>query len=179
MPQRWKVHEPFHPYFVTSTIVHLIPVFRRDEYFGVLADSLIYCVQHRDFRIHAFVIMPDHFHLICSQLTGDISGVIRDIKRFTSRKLFDLLVRDSGYAPWLRAMRNAARGTSEAKLWDDEFHPEQVYSQAFFQQKCHYIHDNPIRAGYVEDPCHWKYSSACLYYEDRQPIIPVEPIKLP
>jgi len=30
MPLPWKVHEPHYPHFVTSTIVHLIPVFRRD-----------------------------------------------------------------------------------------------------------------------------------------------------
>ena len=62
------------------------------------------------------------------------------------------------------------------KLRDDEFHPEQVHSEPFFQQKCAYIHDNPVRAGYVENPCDWKYSSAGLYYEDREPVVPVETI---
>lgn len=176
MPQRWKVYEPFRAHFVTSTVIHLIPVFRRQEYFRVLTDSFIYCIEHRGFHIHAFVIMPDHFHLICSQQDGDISGVIRDIKRFTSRQLIQLLVRDHAYAPWLTAMRNAARGEAEAKLWDDEFHPEQVHSEPFFQQKCAYIHENPVRAGYVEDPSQWRYSSACLYYEGREPVIPIEPL---
>lgn len=92
MPQPCKVHEPHYPHFVTSTIVHLIPVFRRDEYFRVLTNSLNYCVEHRGLRIHAFVVMPDHTHLIRSHLDGDISGVIRDIKRFTSRQLYELLV---------------------------------------------------------------------------------------
>lgn len=173
MPQRWKVYESACPYFVTSTVIHLIPVFRREDYFRVLTSSLRYCVEQRGFMIHAFVIMPDHFHLICSQTDDDVSGVIRDIKRFTSGQLTEMLVRDHAYAPWLRAMRNAARGVSEAKLWDDEFHPEQVHSRALFEQKCVYIHDNPVRAGYVENPCHWKYSSACLYHEDREPIVPV------
>ena len=27
MPQRWKVHEPLRPHFITCTVVHLIPVF--------------------------------------------------------------------------------------------------------------------------------------------------------
>lgn len=38
MPQRWKVYEPIQPHFVTTTVVHLIPVFRREEYFRLLAD---------------------------------------------------------------------------------------------------------------------------------------------
>jgi putative transposase len=177
VPQRWKVYEPLNAHFVTSTVIHLIPVFRREAYFRVLADSFTYCIQQRRFVIHAFVIMPDHFHLLCSQLDGDIPGVIRDIKRYTSRQLIDLLVRDHAYAPWLASMRNAARGASEAKLWDDEFHPEQVHSRSFYDQKCTYIHENPVRAGYVDNPCHWRYSSACLYYEDRDPVIEVKPVE--
>jgi len=177
MPQRWKVHEPRSPYFVTSSVVHLIPVFRRDAYFRILTDSMAHCIRQRRLRIHAFVIMPDHFHAICSQVAGDLSGVIRDLKRFTSRGLYAQLVRDYAYLPWLAAMRNAARGESEAKVWDDEFHPEQIHTQPFFQQKCDYIHANPVRAGYMDAPSQWQYSSACLYYEGREAVIPVEPLE--
>ncbi len=177
MPQGYKVYEPLSLYFITSTVVHLIPVFRRDAYFRVLTDSMIHCIRHRGLRVHAFVIMPDHFHMIRSQVAGDLSGVIRDLKRFTSKELYAQLVRDHAYGPWLAAMRNAARGESEAKLWDDEFHPEQIYTQPFFQQKCDYIHANPVRAGYVDDPSAWKYSSACLYYEGREAVIPIEPLE--
>jgi hypothetical protein len=94
MPQRWKVHEPLQPHFATSTVLHLIPVFRRDEYLRVLTDSLIYCVEHRGFHIDV----------------------------------------------------------------------------------CDHIHENPVRAGYVQDPSQWTYSSACLYCEGRQPVIRVDPI---
>lgn len=176
MPQRRRVHEPILPHFVTTTVVHLIPVFRRDEYFRVLTNSLSHCIQNRGLLVYAFVIMPDHFHLLCSQTDGDLSGVLRDLKRFTSRELTRKLAEDGAYRPWLAAMCNAARGEADAKLWDDEFHPEEVHSRPFFEQKRDYIHDNPVRAGYVANPSDWKYSSACFYYDDRTPVIPIEPI---
>jgi hypothetical protein len=28
-----------------------------------------------------------------------------------------------------------------------------------FIQKLEYIHNNPVRRGYVDDPAHWRYSS--------------------
>jgi len=31
------------------------------------------------------------------------------------------------------------------------------------EQKIAYIHDNPVKRGYVDDPRHWRYSSARNY----------------
>lgn len=30
-------------------------------------------------------------------------------------------------------------------------------------QKIEYIHNNPLTRGYVDDPVHWRYSSARIY----------------
>ncbi len=176
MPQRFKVHEPLRPHFITSTVLHWIPVFCRDDYFHVLVDSLNHCVHNRALAVHAYVLMPNHFHLICSHPEGDLSGVVRDVKRYTSRQLTRMLERDTRDV-WLRAMQRAA-GTGQAKLWEDTFHPEQIHSAPFLQQKSDYIHNNPVKAGYVCAPSDWKYSSAGLYFEDRESLIRITPIEL-
>ena len=176
MPQRFRIYEGIYPHFITSTVVHWIPVFCRDDYFRVLADSLNYCIEQRGLHVHAYVIMPNHFHMICSQDAGDISGVVRDIKRFTSHSLTQMLERD-GRTIWLRAMKNAAESTFQAKLWDEAFHPEQLHSRAFYDQKLNYIHNNPVRAGYVDNPLAWRYSSAGYYLEDAESLIRTEPVE--
>jgi len=66
MPQHYKVYDQAYPHFITSTIIHWIPVFCRDEYFRVLADSLKFCVSNKGLLVHAYVIMPNHFHAILS-----------------------------------------------------------------------------------------------------------------
>ena len=33
-------------------------------------------------------------------------------------------------------------------------------STSVIKQKLEYIHNNPVKAGYVREPTHWKYSSA-------------------
>lgn len=175
MPLRFKVHDPLYPHFITSTVLHWIPVFCRDDYFAVLVNSLAHCVENRGLVIHGFVLMPNHFHMLCSQSKSDLVGVIRDMKRYTSHQITQMLERD-GRNVWLHAMQRAANNEAQAKLWDTSFHPEQVYTEEFCQQKMDYMHNNPVRAGYVEQPQDWKYSSAGFYYEDKESIIPIDPL---
>jgi hypothetical protein len=38
-----------------------------------------------------------------------------------------------------------------------------VISEAVMREKLDYIHQNPVKRGYVDEPEHWRYSSACNY----------------
>jgi hypothetical protein len=42
---------------------------------------------------------------------------------------------------------------------------EDLYSEKFTWIRLNYIHMNPVRAGYVNRPEYWKYSSASNYME--------------
>ena len=42
-------------------------------------------------------------------------------------------------------------------------HPTLLYSQEVIMQKLNYIHQNPVRAGWVLEPEHYLYSSAVDY----------------
>jgi hypothetical protein len=57
---------------------------------------------------------------------------------------------------------NAAqhKRSSNHQLWTHENRPEIIYSKPFFDQKLNYIHQNPVRAGWVERPEDYLYSSA-------------------
>ncbi len=170
-----KVHDGSHPHFITSTVTYWLPIFCREDYFHVLADSFRHCVREKGLVVHAYVLMPNHFHAIASQIDGRLSDVMRDLKGYTSRQLAKGLA-DDGRTVWLRALRRAGGDEVAVKLWQDDYHPEQVHSKEFCQQKLDYIHANPVRAGYVDDPCDWRYSSAGFYYRDSEPLIPVEPV---
>ena len=43
------------------------------------------------------------------------------------------------------------------QVWTHENHPELIYSDKFILQKINYIHDNPVRAGIVENPEDYLY----------------------
>lgn len=172
MPQRFKVYDGSYPHFVTSATLHWLPIFRRDDYFRVLIDNLNYCISHRGLLVHGYVLMPDHFHLICTQVEGKLSQVLGHFKGYTAH-LIAPIIRQDGRDTWIRAMERAGTRDNGVKLWQDEFHPEQVHSRPSFEQKLRYIHENPLRAGFVSDPCHWKYSSADFYYQNVESIVPI------
>ncbi len=49
------------------------------------------------------------------------------------------------------------------QLWQEGSHPQIIETDAIAWQKVEYIHNNPVRRGYVDDPVHWRYSSARCY----------------
>jgi len=175
LPKRFRVHEGCYPHFITSVVTYWIPVFCREDYFAILADSLTFCVEQKGLLIHGYTLMPNHHHLLCSQEEGLLPEAIRDMKGYTSRQIAQKL-RQDGRETWLRAMTRKAEGAEQINVWQEEFHPEQVYSQDFFEQKLAYIHENPVRAGFVNNPADWKYSSAGFYYNDGPSPVPVTAI---
>lgn len=42
-------------------------------------------------------------------------------------------------------MTSRRNGGDEINVWQAESHPEQVYSEVFYQQKLDYIHKNPVK----------------------------------
>jgi hypothetical protein len=51
----------------------------------------------------------------------------------------------------------------EHQLWQEGSHPVQIHGDAMMLQRLEYMHDNPLRRGYVADASHWRYSSAGDY----------------
>ena len=176
LPKHFRVHEGCYPHFITNVVPHWIPIFSGEDYFRILVDTLTFCAANKGLLIHGYVLMPNHYHLLCSQEDAKLSEVIRDMKGYTSRLIAPKL-REDGRLDWLRALTRRLADGERISVWQEEFHPEQVYSQPFFEQKLNYIHDNPVRAGFVEKVEDWKYSSAGFYYSDKPSPIPMTPIQ--
>ena len=115
--------------------------------------------------------MTSHLHLIARAKDGyKLSDIYRDYKKFTSKKIVDAIKTTSeSRKVWLMDMIvNAGRIDSrrlENKFWKENNHNIILYpaSTKIFERKIKYIHDNPVVAGFVEEPEFWKYSSACDY----------------
>jgi hypothetical protein len=49
------------------------------------------------------------------------------------------------------------------QLWQEGNQPVLISSEDLMRQKLEYMHTNPVRRGYVNDPTEWRYSSARNY----------------
>jgi len=162
----WKIHPDIDHYYCTNTIVEWYPIFTESSLFDVIIESLIHCMDEKGLRLHAYVIMLNHIHLICSSASKlSVSDIMRDFKRFTSIKISSSF-KEKNHQSVLDVFRRAAqqKGLNQNyKVWQDGFHPISIHTGSFFRNKLEYIHHNPVRKGYVLEPQHWFYSSASNY----------------
>ena len=162
-------------YFCTDVMVGWQYVFTSPEFFGSIIDSLSYCQINKGLHLHAYVIMPNHLHMIMSAEARNPSDIMRDFKRYTSQQISDLLAQTSNHRLphyFSSVARREGRGNT-FRIWQSGSHPILIDNGDFLDQKLEYIHDNPVRKGYVEKPEHWKYSSARNYMLNDHSIIKI------
>ena len=156
-------------YFLTFTIKDWIYLFDRCGRWQILANSLNFCRKHKRLKVYCYVFMINHIHLII--YSPDVAGFIRDFKKFTSSAFFKEVQKDNNKILLQRLKSNSIGG--KWKLWMDRFDSQIVLSEKFFKQKINYIHNNPVKAGLVEDITEWKYSSARNYYLEDNSVLEV------
>jgi len=164
----WKLHPEFNTYFITSSITEWSKIFVDETYFSVIANNLSYCKEHKDLILHAYVIMLDHIHLIATTSKSyQMAEIMRDFKSYTSKEIRKQLLkekREGILSTFSQAAEIENRG-NEFKIWQDGYHPIAIKSRNFFREKLNYIHQNPVKKGFVLRPEYWNYSSARAYQE--------------
>jgi putative transposase len=163
MRSRYKIAELEAPHFITCTIVGWLPVFTRARYLDIITSSLNFCRQQKGLRLHAYVILDNHLHLLVS--SDNLSPVIRDFKRHNAKEI--LAVARQEDKQWLlkqfEFFKSAHKGDSQHQVWQEGFHPQAITTEDMLRQKLEYIHYNPVRIGLVDRPEDWRYSSARNY----------------
>ena len=102
-------------------------------------------------------------HLIAA--SENLSKEIGDFKSYTARRIIDRL-RETGSSSTLELLQRFKlphKTDREHQFWQEGSHPQMIADEAMMWQKLEYIHNNPVRRGYVDDPVHWRYSSARNY----------------
>jgi putative transposase len=155
-------------YFVTLTIVGWISLFDRDCYKQILVENLQYCQQKEGLEIFAYVIMSNHLHLIARRNNElDLTELLGRFKSVTSKKFIKEIHNNpqESRRDWLlyqfNYFANKNSQYDEYHLWQYTNHPTELFSNNVIQQKVNYIHENPVRAGIVNDIAAYIYSSAC------------------
>ena len=159
------------------TVVHWSPVFVKKERMDVLVDSLRYCIENKGLNVFAYCIMKTHLHMLVN--TDDphhLKDTIRDFKKFVTKRIVNLLKteRDEESVRLLKLFSHEARFSAKHaryKLWMVGNHAIEVSDEKMAWIKINYIHNNPVKAGYVPYHYNWEYSSASNYY-DKPSILP-------
>ena len=112
-----------------------------DPFSKLLIDAFFWMDSQKRFSIGAFVIMPDHYHLVII-LTGSntLPGVMKSLGSYTSREI------------------NRRVGTS-GKIWQKGYYERSIRKSEDLKEIFDYIHNNPVRKGLIDHPEQWPYFS--------------------
>ncbi len=169
MSVKYKFTDKTTLHFCTLTLVGWIDLFSRESYRRIIIESLAYCQKHKGLNVHGYVIMTNHIHLIISAKEGStLSGIMRDFKSFTAKSfLAEIQTEKESRRDWLlylfQYFAKKHKRSQTHMFWQPDNHPIVLWSPKVIQTKLTYIHDNPVRAGFVSQPSDWKYSSAANY----------------
>jgi putative transposase len=160
---RYKFGEGGTPHFLTCTVVGWLPVFTRPETVQILLDSWQFLQDRERMVLLGYVVLDNHIHFIAS--ADDISKEVGDFKSYTARRIIDYL-NEHHVRTLLQGLEyHKARHKTDRvfQLWQEGSHPKIMETEAILRQKLEYLHDNPVKRGFVSDPTHWRYSSARNY----------------
>jgi len=177
MRSRYRITPESNIYFITSSTHLWVPILFNETLFQIILNSLKYCRQNKGLRLHGYVIMINHVHTIISHESYDqIPNIVRDLKRHTAREIKDYLsdLGDFSQLFWVKIFHGKERG--QHRIWQAGYHPVAITSRTFFDEKLEYIHNNPVKKGFVEKPEHWKYSSARNYLLEDDSLIEIDRI---
>lgn len=166
-----RFNEAGHAHELTFSCYRRLPILGDDVHREILLDCLgsariSYC-----FHLWAYVIMPEHVHLLIwpREVVYDIASILRRIRQTSSRKILAYL--RAAHSPLLTSLRlrDGYRVWQHGSGYDrNVFTPEVIHASI------DYIHENPVRRGLVESSLDWPWSSARWYHGRRDCVLRVD-----
>ena len=96
------------------------------------------------YRLSAWVVMPNHVHLLCTPCFGyNLAQIMHSLKSYTSNEANKILGR-SGH------------------FWQKEYFDRYIRNARHFAKVVAYIENNPVKACLCEKPEDWPFSSAAF-----------------
>jgi len=139
-----SARNPVRTFFVTSRTSQGVAVLQTERMATLFIDVLRSYMRAKKFKVHDFVVMPNHVHVLLSVGPEmSIEKAVQMIKgNFSYRAKKEL-----GY-PW--------------EIWQKGFSEVQITTEASFIHHQNYIDENPVKAGLARSAEEYPYSSAYL-----------------
>lgn len=165
MGSAYQIKDHAAAHYLTFQVVGWADIFSRQVYRDIVHQSFQYCRKERGLELFAYVIMTNHVHTIMRSKLGGMSGLVRDIKKHTSKEIIKEIQTSNKESrrEWLEMVfRYHAKYNKRAgdkQLWTHENHAVEMATNEIMDSRVNYIHDNPVRAGWVSNPEDYLHSA--------------------
>ncbi len=169
MVRKWSnVNLPGALHFLTGNLIHRVPAFKQasscQAFLRVCGDL----VSEWPSKLIAYVLMPDHVHLIVNPRDGDIKGFAGALKSLSARSILEV----NADPRFLREIPDA--DGSIHQVWQESFKGMPLWSGWMIWQKINYIHANPVKAGLVSSAKDYHWSSFRAFYSNTGEPLPID-----
>ena len=151
--------------FVTFCTHRKIPVLTNDLFRQAVLDAIQEVQTTTGFQLLAYVIMPEHIHLVLvPQDKERLGSIIGEIKRLSSKRIHRKLVDE--HSMLLSRLTVKRNGSSRFAFWQRRCYDHNCRTPVSVWQKVCYCHNNPVKRGLVREPGRWRWSSYSWYADD-------------
>ena len=163
-------------YYLTSVAKNRLPVFRAELIKSVTCAALDEARRSGQFALYAYVIMPDHLHLI-SDPTLSIAKTLQFINGITGHRIIQYLKANNHLSSLEKLRRSQSRNRRGYvySLWDHHPDARVLFTENMLMQRVTYTHQNPVRANLVERPTEYRWSTVRCW---EKAILADEPLRM-
>ncbi len=158
-------NEPGHAHELTFSCFRRLPLLCRDRSRQWFLDALEAARRLRNLAVWAYVIMPEHVHVLVSprELTYEVRLIRTALKVPVQRRALTYLRRQA--PDFLARLRDEQpNGEVHYRFWQrGGGYDRNVTDPATLRTMIEYLHNIPVRRGLVSRPTDWPWSSARFY----------------
>ena len=166
---------PGHAHFLTFTCYKELPLLTRERTKCWLIEAIIKTKEKYKYAIWAYVIMPEHVHLLIYPLAEsyNISLFLKTLKQSVARKAKHYLQENN--PNWLDKL-TVKRGSRKVfRFWQSgPGYDRNINSKDELFEKINYIYNNPVKKGLASSPQEWRWSSAGWYNGERDVTLAID-----
>src|SRR5262249_45914684 len=115
--------------------------FLRDPRVASMVQNALLFHDHVKYRLTAWVVMPNHGHILCTWAGHSLPDIMHSIKSFTASEANKMLDRSG-------------------RFWQKEYFDRYIRNARQFTKTVAYIENNPVKANLCDRPENWPFSSA-------------------
>ena len=162
-------------YYITGTFVEWLPLLRREEVRAVVCAEIARALARCQASVTAFVLMPDHLHLIVYlPREGILHGFNRHWRGRSARRTIDALQQQGDWQT-LDVLARHANGECRYAVWKEQVRCLPVVTDEKLLSLVEYVHGNPVRRGLADSADEWPFSSFRFYERGERVSLDVAP----
>jgi REP element-mobilizing transposase RayT len=166
MARKWSNQNlPGALHFVSGNFLDRIPVFNQKACCQCFIDILATLLNDWPCKLIAYVLMPDHLHMIVNPRDGRITEFTGQLKSLSAKAIVKAA---NGIA-----FKLDSEGSSY-QVWQESFKAVPLWSAWMIWQKINYIHANPVKAKLVSSDKDYYWSSFQAFYSGSEKPLKVD-----